>query len=145
MVQFQSSELAKKAGVTVETLRYYHKEALLAEPQKTDAGYRQYTEADLQRVLFIKRCQGLGFTLKEIKELLALKDDTTHTAGEVKTLTQEKIALLNQKIAVLEEIKTTLTSLVKNCDGKGGVSDCNILKALSTNEEHNHLGETSSC
>jgi len=131
MVQFQSSELAKKAGVTVETLRYYHKEALLAEPQKTAAGYRQYTEADLQRVLFIKRCQGLGFTLKEIKELLALKDDTTHTAGEVKTLTQEKIA-------ILEEIKTTLTSLVKNCDGKGGVSDCTILKALNTNEANNH-------
>jgi DNA-binding transcriptional MerR regulator len=131
MMTLQSGELAKQAGVTVETLRYYHKEALLAEPQKTDAGYRLYTADDLHRILFIKRCQGLGFSLKEIKELLALKEDTTHTAGEVKALTQDKIAVLDEKIAVLVEIKATLTALVNNCDGKGGVSDCTILKALN--------------
>ena len=66
---FRSSQLAKQAGVTVETLRYYHKEALLPEPEKTEAGYRIYTTQDLHQVLFIKRCQSLGFSLKEIRPL----------------------------------------------------------------------------
>jgi MerR family transcriptional regulator, copper efflux regulator len=130
MANFQSSELAKKASVTVETLRYYHKEALLPEPPKTEAGYRCYTDDDLHRVLFIKRCQGLGFSLKEIKELLAIQDDSGQCA-EVKALTRQKISNIQDKITVLQEIEATLKALYENCDGKGGVSDCTIVKKLT--------------
>jgi DNA-binding transcriptional MerR regulator len=130
---FRSSQLAKQAGVTVETLRYYHKEALLPEPEKTEAGYRIYTTQDLHQVLFIKRCQSLGFSLKEIKGLIALKTNTTACASEVKALTVSKIAIIEEKMTVLEEIKATLTGLVQQFDGKGGVSDCTILKALENN------------
>lgn len=130
----RSGQLAKQAGVTVETLRYYHQQALLPEPQKTAGGYRCYSPETVERILFIKRCQFLGFSLKEIKELLLLKDDATHGAAEVKALTLAKIDVLTEKIALLQEIKATLTQLVHQCTGVGSVTDCSILKALNTEE-----------
>jgi MerR family copper efflux transcriptional regulator len=133
-MMLRSGELAKQAGVTVETLRYYHQQALLPEPQKTAGGYRCYTSNTVERILFIKRCQSLGFSLKEIKELLLLQDDATHGAGEVKALTVAKIEVLTEKIALLQEIKLTLTQLAQQCTGIGSVTDCSILKALNTEE-----------
>ncbi len=73
MSPIKSGDLAKRANVNTETLRYYEREGLLPEPERTESGYRLYADEDVKRVQFIKRAQELGFSLKEVKELLALK------------------------------------------------------------------------
>ncbi|MBY0404689.1 MAG: heavy metal-responsive transcriptional regulator, partial [Cyanobacteria bacterium] len=104
----QRGEVAQRAGVPVETLRYYEKEGLLKQPLRGESRYRQYKDADVQQVLFIKRAQALGFTLKEIKELLVLKEHPEDSAAEMKSLALEKIQMMEAKIQILMEMKTSL-------------------------------------
>jgi Hg(II)-responsive transcriptional regulator len=130
MNALRSGELAKQAQVNPETLRYYEREGLLPEPERTTAGYRVYTAEDVQRVQFIKRAQELGFSLKEIKELLALRLDETRSASVVKSLTEQKIETIQQKIDSLEAMKTALLELSATCSGKGSAHHCPILKSL---------------
>ena len=128
----KSGQLAQKAGVNQETLRYYEKEGLLPEPERTDSGYRQYQYQDVQRVRFIKRAQELGFSLKEVKELLAFKIDPKFSAKDVKALTEQKIKTIEDKIRDLELIKLTLSNLSCACSGKGTVDDCPIINSLNS-------------
>lgn len=86
MTTIKSEELAKQANVNSETLRYYEREGLLPEPERTESGYRLYADKDVRRDRFIKRAQELGFSLRKIKELLALKLEATQSASEVKRL-----------------------------------------------------------
>ena len=133
MTTLKSGELAKQAGVNVETLRYYEREGFLPKPDRTESGYRLYPASEVQRVRFIKRSQELGFTLKEIKELLALRIDPGHSAGEVKELTDQKIQVIEQKIQVLQAMKTTLLELSQACPGEQGTVDtCPIIRCLDS-------------
>lgn len=126
----KSGELARQAGVNPETLRYYEREGLLPEPARSEAGYRLYGEEDVKRVRFIKQAQELGFSLKEIRELLALKLDASRSAREVKDLTQQKIRAIEEKIAGLQAMKTALTELAEACSGHGSVDHCPILNSI---------------
>lgn len=122
--------VAGRAGVNVETMRYYERRGLLPQPPRTLSNYRLYTDETVRRVRFIKRAQALGFILSEIKELLALRVDSTTSCGEVKRRTGEKIADIERKIHSLREMKKALEKLTAACRGKGPTAECPILDAL---------------
>jgi MerR family mercuric resistance operon transcriptional regulator len=111
--------LAKEAKVNVETLRYYERRGLIPKPPLPRSGYRRYSQDIISRIHFIKRAQELGFTLKEISELLNLGVDPGTTCADVKKRAEIKIADIEGKIRTLESIKKALTRLVALCTGKG--------------------------
>ncbi len=126
------SKLAKGAGVGVETIRYYERRGLIPEPPRTDSGYRQYCSDDIARVKFIKRSQELGFSLKEVIELISLKFEDTTDCGDIKSVAESKISEIDNKIRTLREMKKALVRVVEICPGEGPLSDCPILEVLET-------------
>jgi MerR family copper efflux transcriptional regulator len=115
-------ELAARAGVNIQTLRFYEREGLLRPPARTASGYRSYVDSDLERVRFIRLCQGLGFTLREIQHLLILHKSVTEYRGTVKmkpsavreivTMANERLELIDEKLAALGLMRAELTALV---------------------------------
>lgn len=123
--------VAAQAGVGVETIRYYQRRGLIAEPPRRNAGFRQYPPETVSRLRFIKRAQRLGFSLNEVQELLSLRLSGATSRNDVRTRAEAKIAELDQKIRALRSMKKALTSLTTSCcAGSGGESDCPILDAL---------------
>lgn len=119
---------AKAAGVNVETIRFYQRKGLLAEPQRPHGGIRRYGQADVARLRFMKTAQRLGFSLDEIAELLRL-DDGAHCA-EASRLAEHKLADVREKLADLARIESVLSQLVRACHaGKGKVS-CPLIASL---------------
>lgn len=135
MKAFTIGQAARSAGVGVETVRFYERQGLLAEPARKDSGYRQYPEDVVARLRFIRRAKELGFSLKEIKELLALRVDPDTTCAEVRRRAEDKIADVEAKIAALQKIKRALMKLTKMCSGRGPTSNCPILDALDSEED----------
>jgi MerR family mercuric resistance operon transcriptional regulator len=123
-------KVARLAGVGVETVRFYQREGLLNEPPRRQSGYRQYEENVVGRLQFIRRAKELGFTLKEIKELLSLRLDPSTTCADVKQRTAEKIADIEAKMRTLQRMKRALVKLTKACVGNGPTSECPILESL---------------
>ena len=122
--------LAEAAGVNVETLRFYERKGLLPKPPRRASGYRQYPREDVRRIRFIKRAQELGFSLVEIKELLALRVRPGTTPAEVKGHAEEKLAEIRRKIASLRAMEEALTRLTDACSGHGPMAGCPILHHL---------------
>jgi len=132
-------ELARRAGVNVQTVRYYERRGLLPEPDRTPSGYRDYTDVTLDRLRFIRRAQELGFTLSEIGELLVLRLDPHTTAAAVKARAESKIADVDRRIHDLQRIKHALTHLAGRCHGgRGPVGDCPLLDALGPLPDFSH-------
>ena len=123
-------QLARRADVGVETVRFYEREGLLEEPARRPSGYRQYDEIVVDRLRFIRRAKQLGFTLKEIKELLSLQIDPATTCADVKSRAEAKLDDIVAKIRSLQRMKRALVKLTKACGGRGAVSECPILEAL---------------
>lgn len=123
-------QVARQAGIGVETVRFYERRGLLEEPARKQSGYRQYPKTVVARLRFIKRAKELGFSLKEIRELLALRVDPDTTCAEVKNRAEVKIADVEQKIDALQRIKKALVKLTAVCRGRGPTSECPILDAL---------------
>jgi MerR family mercuric resistance operon transcriptional regulator len=132
MEVFRIGQLAKKAKVNIQTVRYYERRGLIPEPPRRESGYRQYSQADLDRLQFIRHAKDLGFSLKEISELFALRVDPHTTCLDVKRRTEAKIADVEEKIQALQRIKEALTHLVGLCRGRGPTSECPILEALDS-------------
>jgi len=128
-------ELAKQSHVNRETLRYYEKQGLLPQPPRLRSGYRLFPEDSVRQVRFIKHAQELGFSLKEVKELLALKIDPCSTSADVRQRAVAKIADIDEKMKILRAMKKALAALTAQCDGRGPVSECSILQNLSSYEE----------
>ena len=128
-------QVARRAEVGVETVRFYEQQGLLEEPARRESGYRQYPEDVVARLRFIKRAKELGFTLKEIRELLALRVEPGTTCAEVKQRAEAKIADIEAKLDSLRRMKQALVKLTKACGGRGTASDCPILDALDGEEE----------
>lgn len=126
----KTGELAKRAGVNVETLRFYERKGLLPEPPRRESGIRKYPEESVTRIRFIKRAQELGFSLDEIQELLALRMKSNTPCAEIKSRAERKIAVIKQKIADLRMIERALNKLTTACSGQGPVSHCPILDNL---------------
>ncbi len=131
-VHYKIGELANKAGVSVETLRFYEAQSLLSPQRSLDSGYRVYSERDVLTVRFILHAKKVGFSLKEISILLNLKSDKDqHTCEEVKRYTGVKIGEIEEKIQHLEEIKSALQSLHQSCcGGSESAENCSILQTL---------------
>jgi len=126
----RTGEVAAKAGVNVETLRYYERRGLLKEPRRRPSGYREYPVEAVDVVRFIKRAQELGFTLKECEELLLLRDDDTSACADVRAAALAKVAAVENKIRDLKKIKKALNTLVKSCDANESTRECPILESL---------------
>jgi len=129
----KTGELAREAGVNVETIRFYERKGLLSEPPRRTSGYREYPVGAVRRILFIKRAKELGFTLREIKGLLELRVDPDTTCDVVRERATEKIADVKQKIADLRKIEKALRKLTDSCSGSGPKDDCPILVHLEKN------------
>ncbi len=127
-------QVATQAGVGVETIRFYERKGLLEEPPRRASGYRQYPQEVVARIRFIKRAKELGFALKEIAQLLALRVDETTNASEVKLRAQAKIAEIEGKIVDLERMKSALSTVTECCAGQGPLSECPILDALENRD-----------
>ena len=128
------SQLAKQAEVNVETVRYYERRGLLRAPQRGASGYRQYSRDDVAYLRFIRRAQTLGFSLKEIAELLALRVDPETTCEDIRNQAQHKLSDVDAKIHTLERMKRALQQLIATCSGQGPTGTCPILEALTTQE-----------
>ena len=125
-------ELSRLAETNNETLRFYESKGLLEEPRRSDAGYRLYTKADVQRVQFIMRARRMGFSLKEIDELLSMRvTKEESTCGEVKELAENKLKVIEEKLAELNRMKGALQQITDACcGGDESAVHCTILNAL---------------
>ncbi len=127
-------EVAKQTGVNLQTMHYYERRGLLPKPPRTDSNYRVYTEDAVRRVRFVKRAQGLGFTLKEIKELLSLRAAPRTRCAEVRKRAEAKIQDIDLKIRTLQAMRKALSKLIAECSGTGPVTQCPILEVLDSEE-----------
>ena len=125
-------QLAKRGGVGIDTVRYYERNGLLAPRTRLASGYRRYGELELARLRSIRRAQALGFTLKEIKDLLALS--AKRDVARVKRSAQAKLLDVEARIAALDRVRDGLAKLIAACPGHGRAADCPILKALTDEE-----------
>lgn len=123
--------VAKRVGVAIDTIRYYEREGLLPEPLRRASGYRSYDEGTIAQLRFIRRAKELGFTLEEIRELLALSADRQRGVKAVKKRAEQRLAAIEQRIAELQRVRDGLAQLVASCPGHGRPEECPILRALS--------------
>lgn len=109
-------QLAQRAQINLETVRFYEQEGLLAPPSRTVAGYRKFEEVAVDRLAFVKRAKALGFSLGEIRELLAIQDGHADACVEVRDLVQNKLAIVRDKKAELEKLETQLSAALRKCN-----------------------------
>lgn len=122
--------LARETGTKVETVRFYEKSGLLPVPARTVGNYRSYDAAHLNRLSFIRRARDLGFSLDQIRALLALSDDRGQSCAAVDAIAKEHRAEVERKIADLKSLKKELDRMIDQC-GCGVVADCRIIESLS--------------
>jgi MerR family transcriptional regulator, copper efflux regulator len=134
--------VARRAGVGVETVRFYERQGLIEEPPRRLSGYREYDDEVVSRLGFIRRAKDLGFTLKEIKELLSLRRDPATSATDVKRQTETKIADIEKKIRSLQKMKRALAKLTSACRCYGTSAECPLLHALDGEDGVNEEGRT---
>ena len=120
-------KVARLTGVGIETIRFYEREGLIADPPRKESGYRQYGEATVSRLRFIHRARELGFSLKEIKELLFLRLDPGATCDSILDRAEEKIREIEERIQTLQRMKKALEALAKACPGQGPLTRCPII------------------
>ena len=130
MNRFSIGKVATRAGVGVETVRFYEREGLIDQPERRPSGYRQYDDDAVARLKFIRRAKELGFTLKEIRELLELRLDPSTTCADVKGRAEAKLDDIEQRIRTLQRMKRALVKLTKACSGTGKTLECPILESL---------------
>ncbi len=131
-------KLAKRVGVSTDTIRFYERCGLIETAARSESNYRLYSEDDALRLRFIRRAKSLGFTLAEIGELLVLSSDPAATKADIKARATKKIDKIRHRIRDLTRIQAGLEQLVAQCDGHGSVDDCPILEALSgEHAQHN--------
>jgi len=121
--------VAEAAGVNVETIRFYQRLGLLAEPARPPGGVRRYGNEYVSRLRFVKRAQQLGFSLAEIQRLLALEDP--QSCGKARSLAAEKLALVEARLSDLARMRDVLKELVARCDVRRGKVACPIIATLS--------------
>jgi len=133
-------EVAKQANVHIETLRYYERRGLVPRPPRSVSNYRLYAEDTVRRVRFIKTAQELGFSLKEIRELLSLRAAPKTRCWEVCERAEAKIKDIEAKLASLQAMKQALSKLVAECSGDGPITECPILESFDFGKGASHAG-----
>ncbi len=137
------SELSEQTGLTAHTLRYYEKHGLINASNRSEAGYRFYTDSDVRRVQFVKTARNTGFSLADIGQLLSIRvDKQSHSCQEVTAITQKKLHEVNTKLAELQSMQQTLELLLESCcGGPESASHCSIMEALDAG--HSRADESS--
>lgn len=135
MTQFTIGKAAKSTGVGVETIRFYERQGLIEQPRQRPSGYREYGPELLRRIRFIQRAKGLGFSLREISELLALRVKRTGSCAAVRSHALSKIADIDAKISALQSIRGALLQLSEACAQPGPRRECPILDALDSRKD----------
>ena len=130
MEGLRTAQLASEGGVNVETIRYYERHGLLPKPPRTAGGFRIFSEDSIRRLRFIKHAQELGFSLSEIKELLALRIRPGSSCADVRRKAEAKIANVETKIRNLQAMKKALSKITARCGGEGPATDCSILESM---------------
>lgn len=124
-------EAARRAGVGVETIRFYEREGLIEQPPRpNDSGYRRYPESTIRRIRFIRQARDLGFSLKEIGELIHLRGLPGADASQVRAWVEARLAQVDQRIDKLQRLKRVLEALIASCPTGGPLSQCAIINAL---------------
>lgn len=139
MEQLTIGKLAKQAHVNRETVRYYERRRLLPRPSRSSSGYRVFADDAVRRLRFIRHAQELGFSLNEIRELLALRVKSVDTCDRVRERAETKIVDIEKKINALQHMNEALTELISACARRGKTKECPILDSLEANgwfEEH---------
>lgn len=109
--------LARRAGVTVDTLRFYERQGIMARPRRLVSGYRNYSDEALERLEFVKDAKGLGFSLREIRELLSMGVKSTRECGPLTCKAEAKLAEMTSEIVRLQRLQRTLRKMVRECHG----------------------------
>lgn len=135
METFSIGQVARQAGVGVETVRFYEREGLLEEPARRSSGYRQYPEEAIKQIRFIKRAQQLGFSLKEIAELLTLRVDGQTSCEQVKERAAAKLGEVERKMVELQRMRQALLQVASLCTEEGPKGRCPMLDALEHDSE----------
>ena len=135
MAQLKIGELAEQGEVNLQTIRYYEREGLLPKPPRLASGYRVFSSDAVRRVRFIKRAQELGFSLKEIKELLSIRLDPASDCSGVRRLAKAKVTDIEQKIRTLQAMRKVLGKLATACPGRGPLNECPILESFEPEGE----------
>lgn len=128
-------EAARQGGVSVETLRYYEQQGLIVSPERGANGYRKYLPEVVRRIRFIKRAQEVGFTLRDIGELLSLKSDSSASCSDVRDRAFGKLSEIEEKIRVLSNMRDVLSTWTDACPSKGPIAACPILDALDREDQ----------
>jgi MerR family transcriptional regulator, copper efflux regulator len=128
-------QTAKRAGVGTETVRFYERQGLIDKPPRRPSGYRAYPVTTVDRLRFIKRAKELGFSLQEIKELMALRITPGTTCEQIRARAHAKSDDIADRIRLLQRMNGALKTLTDACDGKGPMRECPILDALETSEQ----------
>ncbi len=127
---FYIGDAAKITGVQVETIRFYEREGVLPPPERGRNGYRLYSRAHIERLMFVKRCRALGFSLQETQSLLSLADSENRTCRQISTIASNRLNDVRTKIADLKRMEKVLEEYVNVCPGDA-TADCPIVAALS--------------
>lgn len=133
----QIGEAARLTGVSAKMIRHYESIGLIPSADRRDSNYRDYGHHDVHRLGFIRRARDLGFSIDEIRDLLRLWGDQSRSSADVKALTLGHVAELDRKIALLTEMRDTLTHLADACDGNHR-PHCPIIQSLAGDEPHAH-------
>ena len=123
-------QIAAKAGVNIQTLRYYERRGLLPRVRRSASGYRKYEDGTVPLVRFIKKAQELGFSLREIGELIDLREARSRSQLKVRRLAERKIGDIDRRISELSAIRNDLVGLVEKCKAVGTKEDCVIIAAM---------------
>ena len=140
------SELSARTGLSAHTLRFYEKHGLITASNRSEAGYRFYTDADVRRVEFVKTARNSGFSLEDIGQLLSVRvDKLSHSCQQVTDITRHKLDEVNGKITELQSLQQTLTILLESCcGGPENATHCSIMEALEEGELRNNGGRETS-
>ena len=129
-------DVANQAGVGVETIRFYERKGLIDQPLRPAFGFRQYDEQLPRRIRFIRHAQELGFSLREIRELLDLRIDPDVSCADVRAKAVAKVAEVEDKLASLTRMRDTLLAITRSCAGEGPTTECPILDAIDDPPAH---------
>jgi len=135
METMSRSELAKKCGVNIETLRYYEKRKLIDPPPRSPGGFRMYSQADAVRVRFIKSARNLGFTLKEVIDLMKMRVDKKKSCDSVILKAKQRRDEVDEKIKGLKSMRKVLSQLIGQCEKSLPTNDCPILSSFESNKK----------
>jgi Cu(I)-responsive transcriptional regulator len=133
-------QLASATGVGVETVRFYERKGLLNAPARRLSGYREYDDEAVERLRFIRRAQQVGFTLKEIRELLALRADPDASRADVRGKAEVKIDDIDTKVRDLLAMRESLVTLLATCEGDGPAARCPIIAAFGDHTQRDQTG-----